>query len=152
METSEIGAPPSSQAMTDERHASMARDLVLEMMSCVPPDTIDGLKWWPRAKSALETACGKADTWGELVTIMAAKLEIDVLKLASVSSVCSMRLSQRELRDFNRVVKREAVYIIAEAQSVREQQRTADAPAKAKQRSQPEPVIIPINVNQEPNE
>jgi len=61
---------------------------------------------------------------------MAAKLEIDTLSKESARDVCSNALNADELRRFRRIVQREAVYIVAVAQVIREQRRAAEEAAK----------------------
>jgi hypothetical protein len=122
------------QAPSDEDLAALARDLVLDMMSCASTETITPVAWWPRAKAALLAACDQAETWGQLVTTMASKLQIDVLRVETGKAICSRRLAAEDLRAFVRVARAEAVYIVAEAAAIRSEQRvereTAAAVAK----------------------
>lgn len=124
MDPSETAAPPSSRrTMNDEHLSHLARDLVLWMMASATREDISPVDWWPRAKEALETACARARTWGELVTTMATKLQIEVLRLDSGKVICSARLDGDDFRAFKRVAKAEAVYVVAEAAAIRQQER-----------------------------
>lgn len=113
----------SARTRTDSDLAAVARDLVLAMMSCASTQDIAPVQWWPRAKAALMAACDRATSWGALVTAMADKLEIDVVRLDVAREICGNRLSDDDLRALKRVVRNEAVYIVAEAAAIREQQR-----------------------------
>lgn len=108
---------------SDEELMQRAVDLVLHMMSNASTDNIRPIDWWPRAQSALAAATARARTWGELVTIMAEKLEIGTLRNATASSICSFEPGKQMLRQFRRVVMMQDVYIIALAQVERERQR-----------------------------
>lgn len=118
------------RSFSDEALAHLARDLVLMMMASATTRDISPVDWWPRAKSALLAACARARTWGELVTAMAGKLEIATLRLESSRVISSLRLGSADLRAFVRVAKSEAVYIVAEAATMREQERHAAGLAK----------------------
>jgi len=62
-------------------------------------------------------------TWSQIVSEMCRKLEIQVLRNESANSVCSMAIDGKHLREFKRVVRTQAPYIVAEAQMERERQR-----------------------------
>lgn len=128
MEPSETAV--SARTMPDEQLAHMARDLVLMMMSCASTDTISPVDWWPRAKSALLAACSRARTWGELVTTMADKLEVDVLRVEVAKVISSLRLTPADVRAFVRVARAEGVYIVAEAAAQRAEDRAQRESAK----------------------
>lgn len=108
---------------SDEELMMHAVDLVLSMMSMASTDNIRPIDWWPRAQSALEAATARARTWGELVSIMAEKLEIRTIRKAQASSICSFEPGPQMLRQWKRVVRTQAVYIVALAQVERERQR-----------------------------
>ncbi len=126
MPSSEI-EPPFGRVCTDDQLSQLATRLVLAMMASASTERIAPMDWWPRAKTALKTAVQRARTWGELVDTMAQKLEIETLRAESSREICSLALGSADLRAFRRVVGQEAVYIVAEAQVIREQERAARA-------------------------
>jgi len=116
-------APPTGRGFSDDQLSQQATSLVLAMMASATTEKISPLDWWPRAKAALLSACARSQTWGELVTEMARKLQVETLRAESSRAICSLALGPADLRAFKRIVKSEAVYIVAEAQVIREQQR-----------------------------
>lgn len=118
------------RAWTDEQLSQIGRDLVLAMMASATTERISPMDWWPRAKAALRASAARSTTWGELVNTMASKLEIGTLRAESSREICSLALSKTDLRAFRRVVQQQAVYIVAEAQVIREQERAAKEQGK----------------------
>jgi hypothetical protein len=100
-----------------------ARDLVLAMMSNASSDVISPLDWWTRAKSALVTAAARGRSWGQIVSIMAKKLQIETLRNDTSNLICSMALDGELLRQWQRIVGQQAIYIVAEAQAERQRQK-----------------------------
>lgn len=119
------------RAWTDDQLSAIARDLVLAMMASATTEKISPIDWWPRAKAALKSSSARAKTWGELVSAMAAKLQIETLRADSSRSVCELALAAGDLRAFRRVVDAQAVYIVAEAQVIRERERAFQEAKKA---------------------
>lgn len=114
--------------MDDEQVNDLAIDLVLSMMASV--DKISALNWWPRAKSALETAADAASSWPQMVSKMAAKLTIDATTNATANSIAKLGEKLREEKAFEKfrsICRRDAVFIVAMAQARRDEQRQAKA-------------------------
>ena len=122
MEPQETGAPPSSAYELRTR----AIDLVLAMMASATTERIRPVDWWPRAKAALVAGCSRARSWSELVSSMARKLQIETLRAESAKAVSACEPSPDDFMAFARICRREAVYIVAQAQVFREQQRKAE--------------------------
>lgn len=98
--------------------------LVLAMMASASTEKIRPVDWWQRAKTALVSAADRAASWGELVATMARRLQIDVTRIESSRAISLVAV--HDPRDFSaliQIIRREAVYLIAEAQMAREQQR-----------------------------
>lgn len=129
MQSYETG-PGTGRAYTDEQLSQMSTRLVLAMMASATTEKISPMDWWPRAKSALMTATQRAKTWGEVVTTMADKLEVEVLRAESAREIFGLSLGPADLRAWKRVARDAAVYIVAEAQVIREQERAARDAAK----------------------
>lgn len=112
--------------LSDEAMTDLAVRLVLTLMASASTDKIRALDWWSRAKSALVTAAAAAESWGHMVSKMAEKLQIDVLRLASSRSISSigraLKRSDEWVR-FRTLCERDAVYIVAMAQVERDLQR-----------------------------
>jgi hypothetical protein len=113
--------------MTDDQLSRLGVELVLAMMASATTERISPVDWWPRAKSALLAAVARGKTWGEIVTTMAAKLQIETLRLESGRAICSMAIGTADLLAFRRVAQAEAVYLVAEAAAIREHDRAAEA-------------------------
>lgn len=111
--------------MTEEEAADVAVNLVLAMMASVPQDTIRAVDWWPRAKSALETAADAAGSWQHMVSKMAAKLGVNATRLSTADMLVSIghQLSGAGFERFQKVARRDAVFIVAMAQAKRIEQR-----------------------------
>lgn len=110
-----------------------ATDLVLAMMASATTEKIRPVDWWPRAKAALETGCARAQDWSQLVSTMAGKLQIETLRADSIKALALCQPHHDSFAALARLGRREAVYIVAQAQLAREMQRAADAAEKAVQ-------------------
>jgi hypothetical protein len=113
--------------MSEEELAERAKSLMLALMSNATTEKISPINWWPRAKSALLAGVARGRTWGEMVDTMCRKLEIQVLRNDTASSVSGMMLDGAQLREFKRVVRTQGIYIIAECQAERERQKAEKA-------------------------
>jgi hypothetical protein len=109
----------------------MATELVLAMMASATTEKIRPVDWWPRAKSALVAACSRAEDWSQLVSTMARKLQIETLRGDSTKALSLCEPHPEDFGAFVRLCRREAVYIVAQAQMMREIQRAADAAERA---------------------
>jgi hypothetical protein len=123
MQTSETGAPP---LLAPDRLRQMATDLVLAMMASATTEKIRPVDWWPRAKTALVAACSRAENWSQLISTMARKLQIETLRGDSTKALSLCEPHADDYQAFVRLCRREAVYIVAQAQIIREMQRRAD--------------------------
>lgn len=100
-----------------------AVDLVLAMMASATTEKIRPVDWWPRAKGALVAACNRAENWAQLISTMARKLQIETLRADSGKAISACEPPPDEFAAFARIARREAVYIVAQAQVIRDQQR-----------------------------
>lgn len=104
---------------------------MLAMMASVSTSDIRPLDWWPRAKSALEAAASGAETWSQMVSIAAGKLQVEALRLASSGAVCAIgRTLARRSADWERfrsLCERDAIYIVAMAQVTKDAARPRKA-------------------------
>lgn len=130
MDSSETGAPP---LLAPARLRQMGTELVLAMMASATTEKIRPVDWWPRAKGALVTACSRAANWSQLVSTMARKLQIETLRGDSTKALLLCEPHPDDYAAFARLCRREAVYIVAQAQVMREMQRAADAAEKEAQ-------------------
>jgi hypothetical protein len=118
------GAPLEDDDLTD-----IAVELVLAVMRSASTDQIRPIDWWPRAKAALEVAASRARTWPHLISRMGQKLGIDAYRSASskvISSLGRTVTAADAFTRFRRLAERDALYIVAEAQVMREEQRAAE--------------------------
>lgn len=111
----------------EDRLTETAVDLVLSVMASASTKKIAATEWWPRAKSALETAASEATSWQHMVSAMCKKLQIETLTANSANSVCSIELRGDEFNSFRALCERDAVYMVALAQSKRVEQRAEKA-------------------------
>lgn len=104
--------------MTPEEQLRAAVDLVRSMMSSASSEQIRRIEWWSRAKSALETAAQSAGSFSSMVSVMGRKLQIDVTTIATGLEIASLALVvESDFESFRRYCEREALYIVAIAQS-----------------------------------
>ncbi len=121
--------------MDDEKLTDLAIDLVLSMMASASTDKINPLAWWPRAKSALETAADVAESWQHMVSKMADKLQLDATTLATATSLkTNGEQIGSSFERFRRLCRRDAIFIVAMAQATREEQRLKTKGRKAKEK------------------
>lgn len=114
----------SSVAVSDSDLMDLAAELLLAAMRSASTDTIRPMDWWPRAKSALETGAGRAENYPQMVSTMARKLQIDSYNSASSRSISEVRARvEAEWPRFRRMCERDAVYVAALAQAMRDVQR-----------------------------
>lgn len=110
-----------------ERLERLLIRLVLAMMASADRKKIRAMDWWGRAKSALETAASRADSWAELVAVMGEKLQIEVLRESSASSIslAGQEIAREgvEWETLRRKAEREALFIVSLAQLERASQR-----------------------------
>jgi len=114
--------------VTDEALSEIGVDLVLSMMASVSSDKIGAMDWWPRAKSALETAADAASNWPHMVSKMASKLQIDATMVSTATNIAAIGkdLSEQNLFErFRKVCRRDAVFIVAMSQAKRDEQKKA---------------------------
>lgn len=133
MESSRGGGAP----LDDETIQRMAADLLVQVMRSASTDDIRPIDWWPRARSAMETAASVARSYGQMVAKMATKLQIEAYREASSRSISEIGAeidAAGAFARFRRVAKRDAAFIVAMAQLQRDEQRaewqaTKDKPA-----------------------
>ena len=110
--------------MDDDKLNELAIRLVLTMMASVDTDKIGALSWWPRARSAIETAADAASCWPQMVSKMAAKLQIDATTNKTADDIAYIGRVLHEANSFERfrqICRRDAVFIVAMSQAKRDE-------------------------------
>jgi hypothetical protein len=123
------------ERQSEEMINDMGIRLVLTMMASAPHDKIKALDWWPRAKSALETAADAASCWPQMISKMSAKLQIDATTIATANEirVIGEQVGTGEMFErFRSICRRDAVFIVAMSQARRDEQRQTKATYKDK--------------------
>lgn len=100
-----------------------AIDLVLAMMRSASTNKIQPKRWWERARTALETAAATAGDFPEMVAVMGRKLEIDVTRNETADVIARLTPELAMFEPFRRLCETQALYVVALAQSRREEQR-----------------------------
>lgn len=116
--------------MTDNELRDRAITFVLAMMRSASTKKIDPKKWWERAKTALETGAAIAGSFAEMVSVMAAKLEIEVTSNDTATTIEQLATavgSDGDFEGFRQLCEDQAVFIVAMAQAHREEQRQEQA-------------------------
>lgn len=106
--------------MDQEQRLRFAIELVRTMMSSASSDNIRRIEWWSRAKTALETAALRADSFGSMVSVMARKLQIDVTTIVTGERIAALSGSvghPDEFAPFAAFCAKESIYIVAIAQA-----------------------------------
>ena len=118
--------------MTDQESIDLCTDLALAVMSSASTDKIKPIDWWPRLRSALESAGSKAQHIGAFIAEMARKLSIDgalnastIDQLAPVIERCQDAAIFQQIR---KTASRSAIYVTAMAQT----RRAADKASRGK--------------------
>ncbi|MGW8180750.1 MAG: hypothetical protein ACWGQW_18615 [bacterium] len=123
----------SNQPLNDAASA-----LVLAVMASASTDDIRPTDWWVRARSALYSAAAMADSFSDMVSVMGRKLSIDGYKLKSSQTISKIAAEITDWEGFRRHCERDALYIVAEAQVLRQLQREREeAEKKAKKARKP---------------
>lgn len=115
--------------LSDIELTDLAVDLTIAMMRSASTDKISPADWWPRAKSALETASATAESFPHLISRMGRKLQLTQTRFETDSSVSSIgqRLSRdADFRRFCVLARRDALFIVAMAKVKRDEQRQED--------------------------
>jgi hypothetical protein len=90
--------------------------VVVAIMRSASTDVIRPVDWWGRARSALDSACSRADDFPAFVAEMARKLNIHVF--AQLSAQELIALEQRlDFKAWRQYCASRAVYVIAGAQN-----------------------------------
>jgi hypothetical protein len=115
-----------SSTELDETVTALAVDLVLAMMRSASTDRIPPLKWWTRARTALEVGAS-SESYQAMVCRMGKSLDIEGALEASsavmVSAVKERIDSENLWARFRHLCRRDALYIVAFAQIMRNDQR-----------------------------
>jgi hypothetical protein len=85
----QILAQPQPQPLNSDEARTVAQELVLLLMASVKPGSIDPMKYWERARSAL-LAGAEAQDVERMAGVMADKLEVEQLPQHVCSSLCSI--------------------------------------------------------------
>ena len=110
----------------DDILTDLAVDLVLTMMASASSENISGMDWWPRARSALETAADVADSYPQMISKMGAKLQIDAARNDTAKGISLLGDQLKTVQAFERfraLCRRDALYIVAMAQAKRDEQK-----------------------------
>lgn len=110
----------------DSELISFAIDFVLAMMRSASTRTIDPRHWWERAKSALETGAACAETFGQMVSKMGAKLEIESplgTTASSISSLAERLADPPDFEAFRSICERDALFIVAMARAKNDERK-----------------------------
>lgn len=97
----------------------LAAEMVLALRWSIPHGVIPPLAHWDRIKSALVTAAQRAETYRELVSLAAKKLQIEAPQKRSGKWISSIGAAVREpeiWEAFRRLVERNACFVVVEAQ------------------------------------
>lgn len=109
--------------MDQEQKLRCAIDLVRTMMGSASSDNIRRIEWWSRAKTALQTAALRADSFGSMVSVMARKLQIDVTTVKTAERVAGLAVLIDDFTAFAKFCATDALYIVAIAQAESKQRR-----------------------------
>lgn len=113
------------QSLTDGELIQLAVVFILGMLRSANSKVIDPRKWWERAKTALETAASRGDTWPKMVSTCGKKLQIEAPTSATTKAICSVQEKipdSETFKRFRRLCLRDALYVIAMARIEREEQ------------------------------
>ena len=127
--------------LSDMQIEELAIRFVLAMMRSASTDKIRPVDWWGRARAALEASAASADNLREMVSRFAKKCQIDTLTASSANSISSVDhdLGDREgFVAFRRLCERDAVFVVAMAQTQRALEK------EAAQQPRPGATIIPV--------
>jgi hypothetical protein len=92
-------------------------------MRSASTDRIRPKDWWNRAHSALYAAAAMADSFGSMVSIMGRKLQIDAYTARSATGIRELDAELEDFESFRRVCESDALYIVADAQVMRAEER-----------------------------
>lgn len=111
---------------SDEHLCRQATAFLLALMASASTKKIPPKDWWERGATALRTAASRSRCPSSLVTGACGKLQIDVLRKESASSISSLMDEVRpHFPEFRRYCERNSVFIASMAQTERAEQRAA---------------------------
>jgi len=106
----------------------LAARFVLASLRSASTDKIRPIDWWPRARTALETAAG-TQSFSMMVTKMAKKLQVETLIMSSNKEIFSIgEALGTQFAEFRKLCMRESIYIVAMAQMMSDQARDQEQP------------------------
>lgn len=108
----------SSKKMTDSQIHDLAVRLILRIMDSASLDKIRPTDWWSRAQNALYSAATMAQGYGQMVSILGRKLQIDTFtKTTSIEiSLIGKEIQTPEVFElFRWLCERDSLYVVAEA-------------------------------------
>lgn len=130
----------------DLNYHQIASNLILAMLANADPEKIGGLNWWPRARAALQSASARATSFPEMVAVMGHKLQVIVLSQKTAQKVSTIGTQiENVFEKFRHICERDSLYIIAEAQAIRNEQKELEAQKKEEEKNKKkntEPVNI----------
>ena len=113
--------PPTPEHLTE-----WAIRLTLAVMGSATTERISPIDWWPRAKSALETAAQSSDHFSGMASTMGRKLQIDAYQERSAAELVALATEiGPDFDAFARHCTAEALVIVAFASQQRKAERNA---------------------------
>lgn len=97
----------------------LAAEMVLALRWSIPHGAIAPLAHWDRIKSALVTAAVRSESFRQLVSLAAKKLQIDAPQKRTsswISSIGEALADPAMWAAFRRLVERDAIFVVVEAQ------------------------------------
>jgi len=108
---------------SDDELTETAVHFVLAMMQSASTDTIRPIQWWERARAALETSAAVAESWPQMVSKFAQKIQVIALRGKTSHKVASLGplIGDDGWERFRSLCQRDALYIVAMAQAKRDE-------------------------------
>lgn len=122
MSTTPAPTPPA-----DDQLYAWAEQFLDALLTSADVDVIGAIRWWDRAKAALETAAQSSTTWPQCVAKAAKKLQVDVLGEHASTIVADLGRhlgAPATFAAWRQVAARDAVYITALVRETRTARRT----------------------------
>jgi hypothetical protein len=103
--------------MSDEQ--DLAVRLVLAVIRSASTEKIRPVDWWIRAQSALRSGAAMAQSYGQMISTMGRKLQIDTFTRYSSTEISIIGKEIGDFEAFRHMCERDALYVVAEAQAMR---------------------------------
>lgn len=120
-------------APSDDEVLKLGTEFVLSVLSSVDTDRISPRDWWERAKTALETSAGCAESYSQMVSRAGAKLQVAALSATSGAELTRIeRAIGLEFERFRALCERDALYVVALARAERDRRKKQPHPPEEK--------------------